>query len=97
MTDSLLPSDEWTVAPLHWHAHSRPATRDLAPEMALHDPAGVATWLAERSAAHLWQSHYLIASRGESVRHNHLMALAVLNEVCPHGCVTAAVAPGQRP
>jgi hypothetical protein len=65
--------------------------------VSVHDqsPAG-ALDLAERSAADLWQSHFLIASRGDSIRHNHLMVTAVLNEKCTHGCITAYLA-SRRP
>jgi hypothetical protein len=92
----MLPSDEWTLVPLHWHAYSQPAQADVSPDAALHHPSAVATWLAERSGAHLWQSHFLIASRGDSIRHNHFVVRAVLNEKCVHGCVATYLATGRR-
>ena|SRR6266545_3986938 len=93
---TMLPSDEWTVIPLHWHAYSRPPKPGGAPEAALHHPSAVATWLAERSAADLWQSHFLIASRGDSIRHNLLAVTAVLNEKCTHGCIAAYLGTPRR-
>jgi hypothetical protein len=94
---SMLPSDEWLLVPLHWHAYTRPPAPGSAPEAALHHPSAVATWLAERSGAHLWHSHFLIASRGDSIRHNELVVKAVINEKCMHGCVAEYLRSGRRP
>lgn len=95
-TSGMLPSDEWTLVPLHWHAHSRPVRAGARPEAALHDPSAVASWLAERSTADLWHSHFLIASRGDSLRHDHFVVTAVLNERCTHGCVGEYLASTSR-
>jgi hypothetical protein len=95
-TARMLPSDEWTLVPLHWHAYSQPAHADTLPEAALHHPSAVATWLAERSGAHLWRSHFLIASRGDSIRHDHFVVRTVLNQNCAHACVGAYLASGRR-
>jgi hypothetical protein len=93
---SMLPSDEWLLVPLHWHAHAQPPKPDGAPEAALHHPSAVATWLAEHSTANLWHQHFLTASRGDSIRHNQLVVKAVLNEKCTHGCVANYLASGHR-
>lgn len=60
---AMLPSDEWHLVPMHWHAFtSRPLTPDRSPDASLHDPYAVASWIAERSEANLWQEHFHIAS-----------------------------------
>ncbi len=84
---SMLPSDEWLLVPLHWHAYAQTPKPGSAPEAALHHPSAVATWLAEQSTANLWHQHFLIASRGDSIRHDKLAVQAVLNEKCTHGCI----------
>lgn len=94
---AMLPSDEWLLVPIHWHAYPKPAKPDAPPEAALHHPSAVATWVAEHSAADLWHQHFLIASRGDSIRHDRLVVTAVLNEKCTHGCVAAYLASGRRP
>jgi hypothetical protein len=93
----ILPSDQWQLVPLHWHAYTRPAPRDQAPQAALHTPAAVATWLGEHSEAHLWRQHWLIASRGDSILHNELAVRAVLNQNCQHRCLGNYLASRRRP
>jgi hypothetical protein len=87
MSTTMLPSDEWLLVPIHWHAYTQLRQPDSPPETALHHPAAVATWLAQHSTATLWHQHFLIASRGDSIRHNQLLVKAVLNEKCPHHCL----------
>lgn len=83
----MLPSDEWLVIDQHWHGYAGPFAPERPPDVVLRDPYAVATWIARHSdAAHLWNNHFLVASRGDTIRHHELTAAAVTDDQCLHGC-----------
>ncbi len=83
----MLPSDEWQVIPLHWHAFATLPRCDSTPDAVLRDPYAVASWVAERTrGAELWHAHFRIASRGDSIRHHEVIVVSVTNEQCIYDC-----------
>jgi hypothetical protein len=94
---SLLPSAEWTLMRPHWHAYAQSPKLGNAPQATQHYPPTVGTRYADRSVTQLCCAHFLIASRGNSIRLNHLVTKTVVKETCSHGCVAEYCTVGRRP